>query len=157
MPSGIYPRSEEHKRKISENNKKLGLIPPSQKGKKRSPETIEKLRKSKLGKSSSKKGKIYPNLRGENCYKWKGGVSKNYKTGYYSTEYKTWRESVFIRDNFACQECGEMGYITAHHIKSFAQYPELRFDINNGITLCELCHSRTDNYKRKITNNIKEK
>lgn len=92
---------------------------------------------------------------GENHPKWKGGRSKGYKKGYYSLEYKQWRESVFIRDNFTCQECGDMGYITAHHIKSFAYYPHLRFDINNGKTLCESCHSKTDNYKgraRKLIN-----
>jgi hypothetical protein len=32
-------------------------------------------------------------------------------------------------------DCGEV-----HHIKSFALYPELRFDINNGITTCRECH-----------------
>lgn len=86
-------------------------------------------------------------MRGEKHPMWKGGTSRAYKNGYYSAQYKNWRISVFKRDNFTCCDCGSVGYITAHHIKSFAHYPELRFDIDNGRTLCEKCHSETDNYK----------
>ena len=28
-------------------------------------------------------------------------------------------------------------------LKKFNDYPDLRFDINNGITLCETCHNKT--------------
>lgn len=96
--------------------------------------------------SESKTGK----LLGKNNPNWKGGTSREYKEGYYSKKYITWRNSVFERDNYTCQECGVMGnikYLTAHHIKSWAHYPELRFEVNNGKTLCEDCHEKTDNYK----------
>jgi 5-methylcytosine-specific restriction endonuclease McrA len=91
---------------------------------------------------------------GKNNYHWKGGVSRAYKTGYYSVEYKKWREAVMKRDNFTCQKCGKKRcYLTAHHIRSFAKYPELRYERANGITLCEKCHEKTDNYKGKAKKN----
>lgn len=92
--------------------------------------------------------------KGEKSPSWKGGISRAYKTGYYSEEYKDWRMKVFTRDNWICQVCQKVGgYLTAHHIKSFAHYPELRFDVNNGITLCEECHKLTDNYRGRNKNN----
>lgn len=110
-------------------------------GKKHDEKTKEKIRKTKIKSKKTPKGKKHSN--------WKGGNSRGYKTGYYSAEYKKWRKKVFERDDYICQKCkGKRGqYITAHHIKSFAKYPKLRFEISNGITLCEKCHSETDNYK----------
>ena len=54
-----------------------------------------------------------------------------------------WKNAVFSRDNFTCQVCGQYGgELNVHHIKSFRDYPELRQDINNGMTLCKNCHKK---------------
>lgn len=61
--------------------------------------------------------------------------------GRHSKEYKDWRSAVFARDNFTCQLCGIRGVrMNAHHKKQYAYFPELRFCVDNGATLCECCH-----------------
>jgi len=68
-----------------------------------------------------------------------------------SSKYKQWREKVFQRDDFTCQICGERGgEIHADHIKQFAYFPELRFNVENGRTLCVDCHKNTDTYCRRL-------
>lgn len=68
----------------------------------------------------------------------------------HSIEYRLWREAVFARDNFTCQECKVRGgELHAHHIKPFATHPELRMAIDNGQTLCILCHQKTFSYRSK--------
>ena len=58
-----------------------------------------------------------------------------------SKEYRAWRAAVYERDHYTCQNCGNVGgKLNAHHIKSFARFPSLRLDVNNGITLCAECH-----------------
>lgn len=60
----------------------------------------------------------------------------------HSAELKRWRYDVYSRDAFTCMHCGDDrgGNLNAHHIFPFAEYPELRFDVRNGITLCDVCH-----------------
>lgn len=56
-------------------------------------------------------------------------------------EYQMWRRSVFARDNYTCQCCGQIGgVLNAHHIEAYSRNPALRIDLANGITLCEECH-----------------
>lgn len=59
-----------------------------------------------------------------------------------SPEYITWRNAVFRRDGYRCRmpRCGSKIKIQAHHIKRWSDCPGLRFDVGNGITLCNVCH-----------------
>ena len=53
--------------------------------------------------------------------------------------YRQWRKAVIDRDK-KCVVCGSEDDLQAHHIKSFAQFPLLRFEVDNGITMCGKCH-----------------
>lgn len=78
---------------------------------------------------------------GEQHWNWKGGITSENVQARHSIEYKQWRAKVFARDGFTCQICGQTGNeLNAHHIKPWAKYPNLRFEISNGITLCKSCH-----------------
>jgi len=87
--------------------------------------------------------------RGPANNKWKGGVTPEHqRIRTSSPEYKEWRMAVYQRDYYTCRRCGLKGHkprtLVAHHIKSFADYPDLRFDVDNGLTLCRACHAQED-------------
>lgn len=76
-------------------------------------------------------------ITSNNYFSWEKPANQLRNT----SEYINWRASVFIRDNFKCQICGQVGgELNAHHIKPFAKYVKLRHEITNGITLCRQCH-----------------
>ena len=85
----------------------------------------------------------YKLLVGEKNHNWKGGKRSIRAREQGRIEYSDWRRSVYDRDNYICQRCGERGgKLEAHHIKPFATHYELRFDVNNGMTLCKSCHKK---------------
>lgn len=91
-------------------------------------------------------------LRGEKHPLWKGGISKNYRTDKNSIQYKEFRWTIFVRDNFTCQICFKKGgELNMDHIKSYILHPKLRLEESNCRTLCVQCHRKTDNYGIKAT------
>ena len=58
-----------------------------------------------------------------------------------SLEYANWRNQVFKRDK-VCQCCGLDKRLHAHHIFGYEEHPELAYDVNNGIILCQFCHDK---------------
>ena len=85
----------------------------------------------------------------ENAHNWQGGKTAESKLIRRSAEWKKWREAVFKRDDYTCQDCGVRSgegkkvVLEPHHSKQFAHFPELRFDVSNGQTLCYVCHQKT--------------
>ncbi len=88
----------------------------------------------------------FTGLTGEKSTNWKGGITPINELVRKSPQYQEWRDAVFARDNYTCRHCGiTKCYLEAHHLKSFAEYPELRFDVDNGGALCVSCHNQTKN------------
>lgn len=81
-------------------------------------------------------GQIYNT--GENNCNYKG--DKIDQSGRHSFEYRKWREEVLLRDDYKCQKCGNLYDLHVHHLLSYAEYEELRLDIDNAVTLCRDCH-----------------
>lgn len=99
------------------------------------------------GKPPWNKGKKYPQVTGSLNVKWKGGITPINEKIRKSFVYKLWRNAVFEKDNYTCQECGIRGdNLHADHIKPFAVYVDLRFAIDNGRALCVPCHKKTPTY-----------
>jgi len=110
-------------------------------GKKFSEESRKKMSESHLGQKAWNRGIRYKAIEGSKNPNWSGGKTKRPKDSFI---HRMWRRAVFERDNYTCQECGVRGkYIEAHHIKKYNDYPELRTELTNGITLCNTCHNKT--------------
>ena len=99
--------------------------------------------------------KFAESKKGDKTNLWRGGIDKKEYKHYRNLQYRLWREKVFRRDNYTCQECGahsEKGkkvFLIPHHIKSYTHYPELRYVVSNGRTMCDECHKKFHwkNYK----------
>lgn len=113
----------------------------------------------KSNSGSFKKGCI-PWIKGREAYwqmgdknpRWNGGIIQRDKHSWQNPEYIKWRTDVFTRDNFKCKMANDKctGCLEAHHILPWRDYPEERFNINNGITLCYYHHPR----KREEVKNL---
>jgi HNH endonuclease len=95
-------------------------------------------------------GKVWnKGLPPEQQANWQGGLAELHEGARKAPEYKIWRKAVKERDGWKCIWCGSKERLEVDHIKSFADYPEVRFAIDNGRTLCHNCHVTTDNYGYK--------
>jgi hypothetical protein len=113
-----------------------------------SPKEIERRKLFATGRKQSKETilkrtkKIIGMFVGKNNPAWKGGITPIHLKIRMSRKYITWREKVFTKDNYTCQMCGDKsgGSLQAHHILPFGEFPEYRFRVDNGKTLCKKCH-----------------
>jgi len=64
-----------------------------------------------------------------------------------------WRARVIARDQFICRRCGAENSFVAHHIKAQYQEPKLALELDNGETLCQVCHRklpRGNSHQRRV-------
>lgn len=82
------------------------------------------------------------NNRGENNPLYNPYLTDEDRVTNRNTEdYNEWRLSVYRRDKFTCQICGDKNSrLNAHHLNAYARYSEDRTNVDNGVTLCESCH-----------------
>ena len=89
---------------------------------------------------------------GINSSTWKGG-HRHWSPGRFGRDkdglsWKAQRLQAWERDNYTCQECGSKRNLQAHHIRQVALYPDLVYELSNGITLCKTCHREIPTARR---------
>jgi len=135
-------------------------------GRKHSNETKAKIAITSKGRWLGRKHKEESKNKASLTYKklvalgihpsWKGGKTSEIKMIRTSKPYRDWRTKVFERDDYTCQECGKRNgngkriVLNADHIKPFALYVDLRFELSNGRTLCLDCHKKTPTFARNV-------
>ncbi len=148
MPTGVYTRSEEYRKKMSDSKK--GTVPPNRKGKQHTEETKKRMSKPRTEehRKNISRGHI------KHFSDRKTPLNKSIRE---LIQYSNWRTQVFGRDNFTCQKCGKRGsWLEAHHIKRFSTIMEENniktleeaymckelWNLDNGVTLCRKCHRK---------------
>jgi hypothetical protein len=142
-----YKPTETHLKRLSESH--LGITPVN-KGAKMSQAFRDECRRRMTGRKQirSEEGKksFREKMSGPKNKRWnpdRSQIDLN-KRRNWSVQCIEWREAIFKRDGHKCrisnEECS--AFVEAHHILRWSEYPDLRFNINNGITLCRAHHPR---------------
>ena len=156
MPRGVYFRTEENRRNIGlagmgrkpwnkgktgiyseETLLKISLNNPNR-GKPNPQLTKANLERVYTPERRKEMSKRQSGIKGSN---WRGGITPINETARHSVEGKLWIKSVFERDGYRCMHCNKKGItLNAHHILNFSTHKNVRYAIDNGETLCFLCH-----------------
>lgn len=113
-------------------------------------------------KSTEHRRKMAESRRGEKSHLWRGGVhaahTRERQRAMQTIEYRLWRDTVFTRDSATCQmrdgTCA--GPLQADHVQSWRDYPELRYVVSNGRTLCRHHHQQTPNFAGRAFRNTRK-
>ena len=147
----LRKQSQSLKGRPSKGNPNIGKVWI---GRKHRAESREKQSKAKMGRPVPIAQRIAHSaaLQGVALRDWTGFVTPKNKQIRRSIAYREWRQAIFARDDYTCQMCGKRGgEMHAHHIKTFAKHPDLRFDVANGVTLCERpCHESTKGKEKEF-------
>lgn len=144
------PLSEEHRRKVSvalmgrtRSPEHRAHLAAAQRGRPKTEETRARISATMQGRRGALHGlpARFAIALAQRLY-WEGRRDPNKRN---SHEYRRWRRLVLSRDGYACQRCRSRVVgkrLHAHHVKEWDDFPELRFDVANGLTLCGRCHLR---------------
>lgn len=81
-------------------------------------------------------------------------LKKRYVLGKHTLD--GFRNKVYEKDKYTCRVCGQVGgELNAHHLDGWNWAKGKRFEVSNGVTLCEECHNGFHNIYGK-GNNTKE-
>lgn len=161
--SGVYPKIQEHRDKIRDTLKRKGIRPPIMfgennpkywLGKKRGP--MPKEWRKKISKAHKVSGHRPVPMSKETHWHWKVDRTQiigRHNRSFHDSTYKQFAHKVRQRDNYKCkisnQDCG--GRLEVHHILRWKSHPELRYEVNNGITLCHFHHPRKIKDEMKLS------
>ena len=165
MPSPRGMLGKKRSPEAIEKSRQFMLTANPFKGKKHTEETKVKMRAKRALYSSSTLGKTWKvsdearlnmtaaRKRGADNPNWKGGITTKNDMDRVTFK-KSYQKQVFLRDDYTCQICSQYGgSLQADHIKSWADFPELRFELSNCRTLCMACHYYVT-FKRKIPDGV---
>lgn len=148
---GIKATKEE-----AERLRSLAIGNSFRRGIKNTPETLKRISIAHKGKKLTEehKAKIRAACKGDKCYKWikDRNLLKKSEKKHLDSRYREWSLGVKNRDKWLCRfknrDCS--GRLESHHIFSWREYPELRYAINNGITLCHAHHPRARAEEKRL-------
>ena len=111
--------------------------------------TMKEIRSKKHWGLTGKANGMY-GRRDELHPNWKGGVFHSRPQGL--SEYQAWRKAVIYTWGTTCFHCGKQNLqgreLHAHHILSWIEYPDRRYDPLNGYVICSSCHAKLEPQKR---------
>jgi hypothetical protein len=170
-------KTEEHKGKLSAkaliryaNKENHPMFGKKNSWGKHTPEALKKISESKTGSNHPMYGCTGPlnpmyGLRGPEHPAWVENKKNTlYESIRHLPEYYKWRLDVMLRDKLVCQVCCKQGYVEAHHLYPFALIihneaikttmeavsSKNLWDIDNGQSLCESCHRKTNSYAIRL-------
>lgn len=164
---GNNPTSKGKNWKLTEENKlNISLAKQGDKnpmyGKTILPQTLEALvKKNKgnkycLGRKATKESieKRRLSISGPKHFAWIADRTLLVKSDkkHLDGRYRDWMKAVKNRDGWTCRIADDNcnGRLEAHHILRWSKHPELRYEVNNGITLCAFHHPLKINDEERL-------
>jgi len=135
--------------KTAKTDESIRKCAEKRKGQKFTPEQLKRMSNAHKGNKPNEatRNKMSEAHKGKKHWNWQGGITDATHRLRKQMKCQNWKKAVLKRDNYICQHCGlesepNSNELDTHHIKDFKDYPELRYNIDNGIVLCKSCHAK---------------